>query len=132
MIEAFMPDCAPKGVRLELDSSLGMTGDRKVVGEKPRLDRVMRNLVENALRHGPSGSAVTIAVRRDGECVFVSVDDEGAGIEPDLAGKLFDKFAQGRERSGKAGLGLHFCRVIVERWGGSIGDSPRPEGGSRF
>jgi signal transduction histidine kinase len=99
------------------------------VGEKPRLDRVMRNLVENALRHGPSGSAVTIAVRRDGECVFISVDDEGAGIEPDLAGKLFDKFAQGRERSGKAGLGLYFCRVIVEHWGEASATAPVQKAG---
>jgi signal transduction histidine kinase len=132
VIEAFMPDCAPKGMRLVLDSSIDMTADWRVVGEKSRLDRIMCNLVENALRYGPAGSAVTIGVRGEADCVLISVDDEGRGIAPELAGKLFDKFAQGRERSGKVGLGLYFCRVIVEHWGGSIGYSPRPEGGSRF
>jgi signal transduction histidine kinase len=132
VIEAFMPDCAPKAMRLVLDSNIDVTGDWKVVGEKSRLDRVMVNLVENALRYGPSGSVVTIGVRHDGEYVLMTVDDEGPGIPPDLAGKLFDKFSQGRERGGKAGLGLFFCRIVVEHWGGSIGYSRRPEGGSRF
>jgi len=132
VMEAFIPDCTPKGMRLVLDSSIEMTADWKVVGEKSRLDRIMCNLVENALRHGPAGSSVTIGIRREAEYVLISVDDEGRGIAPDLAGKLFDKFAQGRERGGKAGLGLYFCRVIVEHWGGSIGYSPRPGGGSRF
>jgi hypothetical protein len=42
------------------------------------------------------------------------------------------KFSQGKDKSGKAGLGLYFCKITLERWGGSIGYLPRPEGGSRF
>nr|MDJ0773505.1 ATP-binding protein [Mastigocoleus sp. MO_167.B18] len=45
---------------------------------------------------------------------------------------LFKKFYQGKDKSGKSGLGLYFCRITIERWGGKIGYSPRPQGGSCF
>jgi signal transduction histidine kinase len=132
VVEALAPACVPKGMRLLLEARCDARGDWQVVGEKSRLERVIFNLVDNALRHGPSGSVVTVGVTRDGDGILITVDDEGVGVPPDLARTVFDKFSQGRERGGKAGLGLYFCRITVEQWGGSIGYTPRSTGGSRF
>ena len=62
------------------------------------------------------------------------MDDEGPGLPQDAtAERLFALFAKGKdERSGKAGLGLYFCKITVERWGGAIGCENRPSLGARF
>jgi signal transduction histidine kinase len=130
--EALTPACVPKDMRLLLEVYLDVRGDWRVVGEKSRLERVIFNLVDNALRHGPAGSVVTVRVTREADSIFIAVDDEGAGVPSDMARTIFDKFSRGRERGGRAGLGLYFCRLTIEHWGGSIGYTPRPEGGSRF
>lgn len=64
--------------------------------------------------------------------IVLSVMDRGAGVSPEMADNLFKKFSQGKKKAGKVGLGLYFCRITVERWGGKIGYSPRPNGGSQF
>jgi signal transduction histidine kinase len=132
VVEALLPAAMLRKMQLRLAPDIEMGKDWKVVGEKSRLERVIFNLVENALRHGPSGSTVTVDVSLQGEAVLITVDDDGSGVPQDRVGTLFEKFSQGRERAGKAGLGLYFCRIMVERWGGSIGYGPRLEGGSRF
>jgi signal transduction histidine kinase len=119
-------------VELELDPDIDEEADWRVVGEKVRLERVLSNLLGNALRYSPKGSTVTIGLAREGEWVTVSVADQGPGVPEDVAGRLFQKFSQGKGKAGSAGLGLYFCRITVERWGGQIGYSPRPEGGARF
>jgi signal transduction histidine kinase len=124
-------------VELELDPSIDEDLDWSVVADKARLERVLSNLLGNALRYSPRGSTVTIGLAReeagdDGARVLVSVADQGPGVPEDVAGRLFQKFSQGKGKAGSAGLGLYFCRITVERWGGSIGYSPRPEGGARF
>ena len=132
VVEALLPAATLKNMHLRLAPNIEMGKDWKVVGEKSRLERVIFNLVENALRHGPSGSTVTVAVGAEGEDVLIIVDDEGRGVSPDSVGTLFEKFSQGGGHIGKAGLGLYFCRITVEHWGGSIGYTPRTEGGCRF
>jgi signal transduction histidine kinase len=115
-----------------LAENIDMTANWKVVGDKSRLDRVISNLAENAYRHSPPESTVTIGLQQEGEYITVTVDDEGAGVAPEMTTTLFQKFSQGKNRAGRAGLGLYFCRITVERWGGAIGYSSRPQGGSRF
>ena len=117
---------------LELDDAIEQGGDWRVVADKARLERVLSNLIGNALRYSPRGSTVKIGLTRDDEWVTFSIDDEGPGVPPDVADRLFQKFSQGKTGAGSAGLGLYFCRMTVERWGGTIGYTPRPEGGSRF
>jgi signal transduction histidine kinase len=119
-------------MQLQLAEDIDMSADWKVVGDKSRLDRVISNLAENAFRHSPPESTVTIGLRQEGEYIIVTVDDNGGGVAPEVADTLFQKFSQGKAKSGRAGLGLYFCRITIERWGGNIGYSPRPEGGSRF
>ena len=106
--------------------------DWQVVGEKSRLERVLLNLIENAGRYSPPKTAVTIELKPEGDFVFVSVEDQGPGVSPELAETLFQKFSQGKDQPGKSGLGLYFCRVTVEHWGGKIGYSDRAEGGAKF
>jgi signal transduction histidine kinase len=102
-----------------------------VVGEETRLFRVLSNLVENALRNSPRGGSIWLTSHREGRFVTLSVEDEGPGVAPELLPRLFEKFARGQPGRG-IGLGLYFCRITVERWGGAIGYEPRTEGGARF
>lgn len=117
-------------VNLQLDPETDCSRDWKVVGERLRLQRVILNLVENALRVGPPFSVVTVGLRDEGAHALLTVEDEGAGVPVELVGTLFQKFAQ--TNRGPCGFGLYFCRIMVERWGGTIGYSPRANRGSRF
>lgn len=129
---AFLPTFLKKHIKLQLEPNIELTKDWKVVGEKTRLERIIINLVENALRYSPEYSTVKIGLQEKQDKILISVDDEGLGASPELNKDLFKKFVKGKTNSGKAGLGLYFCRITVERWGGTIGYSPRKEGGSRF
>ncbi len=132
VIEFLKPTFYQKNIQLELVNQIDTTIDWTVIGEKSRLDRVISNLVENAYRYSLANSTVTISLQLDGEYVLVNVDDRGSGVPPEMVKNLFQKFSQGKDKSGRAGLGLYFCKITLERWGGSIGYLPRPEGGSRF
>jgi signal transduction histidine kinase len=103
-----------------------------VLGEETRLFRVLTNLVDNALRFSPSGGTVRITTSREGATVTVCVEDDGPGVSPDVLPHLFEKLARGRDRKGGTGLGLFFCRITVENWGGAIGYERREAGGTRF
>jgi len=132
VIEALSPSFSTNQINLELESTIDTSKDWKVVGEKSRLDRVLTNLVENAFRHSPPNSTVTIDLQPQENYIVLSVMDRGAGVSAEMANNLFKKFSQGKNKAGKVGLGLYFCRITVERWGGKIGYSPRPNGGSQF
>ncbi|WP_414562715.1 MULTISPECIES: sensor histidine kinase [unclassified Anabaena] len=132
VFELLNPSFTLNNIQLQLSADIDRQADWKVIGDKSRLDRVISNLVENAYRHSSPQSTVTINLQPDGEYVLLSVDDEGSGVPPEMVDTLFKKFSQGKYKSGKAGLGLYFCRITIERWGGTIGYLPRAKGGSRF
>jgi len=132
VIDNFLPSFSLHNIQLQLNQNIEVTRDWKVVGEKSRLERIFTNLVENAFRHSPANSTVTIDIKEDGEGILISVEDEGTGVRTELSKHLFEKFYQGKEQPGRVGLGLYFCRITVERWRGTIGYSPRIEGGSQF
>jgi signal transduction histidine kinase len=103
--------------------------------EPEKVERVLYNLLTNALRHTPSDGAVAVLVSpRPGE-VEVSVEDTGNGISADDASRMFDRFwrEDAARTSGEAGagLGLAIARGLVEAHGGRIWAEPRPEGGTR-
>jgi signal transduction histidine kinase/HPt (histidine-containing phosphotransfer) domain-containing protein/methylmalonyl-CoA mutase cobalamin-binding subunit len=127
------PAFSAKGVRLSvIDKNSGQTNWR-VRGEETRLRRIFTNLLENALRYTPANSGVTIGVEDEGAFLKAYVDDEGPGLPTDLRPvEIFALFGKEKKDGGKAGLGLYFCRVTVERWGGSIGCASLAELGSRF
>jgi signal transduction histidine kinase/CheY-like chemotaxis protein len=127
------PAFSAKGVRLSLEDKISPRTNWRVQGEETRLRRIFTNLLENALRYTPANSSVTIGVEDEGAFLKAYVDDEGPGLPNDLRpAEMFALFGKGKKNGGKAGLGLYFCRVTVERWGGSIGCSSLAEIGSRF
>jgi signal transduction histidine kinase/DNA-binding NarL/FixJ family response regulator len=124
---------AARGARIALDPSIDLGRSWLVVGDESRLRRIYTNLVENALRYSPAGSTVTLGAIADGNFLRAYVDDEGPGLPAgESTARLFGLFAKGKEGGGKAGLGLYFCKITVERWGGTIGCGNRPGRGSRF
>ncbi len=132
-IEAFENAYRDRGIKLRLDPSVKASANWRVNGESTRLERIFGNLLENALRYSPKGTTVTINVEDQGEFVRASVNDQGPGLPTDKPqSQMFQLFARGKAHAGKAGLGLYFCKITVERWGGTIGAETRVEGGSRF
>ena len=127
------PTFAAKGVRLALSAGIAPESTWPVAAEQSRLQRIFSNLLENALRYTPAGLRVTIGFEDEGDFLKAYVDDEGPGLPDDLRPEqIFGLFMKGKQSGGKAGLGLYFCRITVERWGGSIGCVTLPEKGSRF
>jgi len=96
-----------------------------------QLEQVVTNLLANAARHAPSGSDVWIACARDGDDVRIEVSDQGKGIAPEDAERLFDPFVRGRDSRG-SGIGLAICRSIVEAHGGTISVRRTFGGGATF
>jgi two-component system sensor histidine kinase KdpD len=96
--------------------------------------QVFMNLLENAAKHTPSGTAITVSALREDGFVRIDVEDEGPGLPAGDPTRLFLKFQRGQEESntGGAGLGLSICRAIVNAHGGHIGASTKPSGGARF
>ena len=94
-----------------------------------KLDQVVGNLVENALRHG--AGTVTVVVSPAGDGVEVVVSDEGAGIPEETAARVFTRFWRGSRRGG-TGLGLYIVKGLVEAHGGSVEVRRAPSGGAAF
>ncbi|MDO8732600.1 MAG: HAMP domain-containing sensor histidine kinase [Actinomycetota bacterium] len=110
------------GVSLTLVQS---TAVLPVMGDELRLQQVLANLLENALRHSPAGLEVKVLARLDVADVCVEVIDEGAGIPPAEIGRIFDRFhrvdpARVSTGIGGSGLGLTIARAIVNDHGGSL------------
>lgn len=89
-------------------------------GDRRRLGQVVANLLSNAARSAPPGTAIEVAARMTGDGPVVLVADRGPGVPPEVAPRLFQKFAGLRPHGGSVGLGLYLCRLIVEAHGGRI------------
>jgi signal transduction histidine kinase/HPt (histidine-containing phosphotransfer) domain-containing protein/ActR/RegA family two-component response regulator len=127
------PTFEAKGVHLAVSSGVDLESEWPVIAEESRLLRIFSNLLENALRYTPAGSRVTVGLENEGDFLKAFVDDGGPGLPQDLRPEqIFGLFTKGKQSGGKAGLGLYFCRITVERWGGNIGCVALPEKGSRF
>lgn len=104
--------------------------------DRARLEQVVSNLLRNAVRHARSNGTVLVSSwRRNGE-VGVSVADDGPGIDPAIAGSIFERFvraeASDAQGSSGSGLGLAICREIVEAHGGRIWVDRGTAGGASF
>ena len=104
-----------------------------VVGDEQRLHQVVTNLINNARRHTPSGTTVTVGAQprpAAGEQVRITVHDDGPGIPESLQGRVFERFTRGdtsRTRSsGGAGLGLSLVQAIAEAHGGTASIASAP------
>jgi hypothetical protein len=132
-VQEFSPAFAEKQIRLQVDPTVDFSRDWIVAGDDSRLDRIFGNLLENALRYSPPNTTVTIGLEEKGKQVLAFVDDQGPGLPKEQShDQMFALFAKGKDKPGKAGLGLYFCKITVERWGGTIGAETKTKGGTRF
>ena len=103
-----------------------------VEADGPQLSRVLRNLLENAIRHSPDGSTVVVAVAVDAGTATLRVIDHGDGFPPAFRDRAFEPFTRADPardtRTGTAGLGLSIARAIVAAHGGSIAITDGPGG----
>ena len=96
------------------------------------MEQVLTNLLENALRYTPPGTAIELTARVQKTEVLVELADRGPGIPEGQQERIFDKFTRGRVPGGGVGLGLSICRVIIGAHGGRIWAENRPGGGAVF
>jgi signal transduction histidine kinase len=130
--QKFQLEAERKGVRLEIG------GERRlpfVEADIRLVERVIENLVGNAIRHTPRGGEVMLSTDKGPECVRVSVRDTGPGIAAEELPSIFDRFYRCRDRDEEtsgAGLGLAIAKRIVELHGGEISARSEPKSGARF
>jgi two-component system sensor histidine kinase BaeS len=107
-----------------------------VHGHPERLKQVLVNLLDNALRHSPPASTVTVTVQSDRGVPYLEVSDQGSGIPPEDLPRIFDRFyrvQKARTRdSGGTGLGLAIVKSIVEAGGGRVEARNNPDKGCTF
>jgi two-component system heavy metal sensor histidine kinase CusS len=108
-----------------------------VCGRARDLERMLRNLVENAVEHSPAGDVVHVCVSRTGDVLQFAVEDRGPGIPVDEQDRIFEPFYRARLANGAAqrgaGLGLAIAREIARGRGGDIHvEAIQPEAGTRF
>lgn len=108
----------------ELGFQLGVTLDPElphVRADRMALQQVFGNLIDNAIKYSPDRKSLEIEARADGDRVRVTITDTGAGIPPEEASKVFEKFYRGRHaREFGSGLGLAIVRRIVQQHGGAL------------
>lgn len=108
----------------------------RVVGDPDRLNQVLANLVNNAVKFAPAASRIRIVAEREGERVAIRVADEGPGIREDLRERIFEPFVQAEEpatrQRGGMGIGLYLVRHIVQALGGEASVASEVGRGSTF
>lgn len=128
--ERLAPLFAERTLAVKSEAGLPVMGDRRL------LDRVLENLLGNAAKHTPPGTAVTVTVARTGDSVLVEVADDGPGIKPEELAHLGDRFFRGGDTNtrttGGLGLGLAIVREILLRHGSNLEVESVPGRGSRF
>ncbi|MCO6056178.1 ATP-binding protein [Pseudomonas sp. MOB-449] len=117
------------GIEIELELHPPLP---RVKLDRLQIERVLDNLVGNAIRHSPCGGHIRLQARRHGERVLLSVADEGEGVPYSQQVRIFEPFVQVGHCKGGAGLGLALCKEIVQLHGGRIGLYSRPGQGAQF
>jgi PAS domain S-box-containing protein len=133
-LEALRPAADAKGVALEGDLS---RNPMVVLGDEARLEQVIRNLIDNAIKFTPSGGRVRVRLQQLDREAELTVSDTGEGFPPELRATIFDRFQQSRNprtrQHGGLGLGLAIVRHLIEAHGGTVSaDSPGPGRGATF
>jgi signal transduction histidine kinase len=115
---------------LDIEGALSV----KVVGDEKKIEQVLVNLVENAVKYAPNSKVISIQVQQLPDAVRVNVTDAGPGIEPEQLPHIFKRYFRsenGAPQSG-LGLGLYICAEIVKQHGGEIGVKSELGNGSTF
>lgn len=120
----------------QVDIAVGGEDDLRVYGDHDLLATAVRNLLDNAVRHSPEGARVSVGVRGREGVVRVAVVDQGEGIAPEHAERIFERFyrvdpARAR-KTGGTGLGLSIVKHIAAGHGGDVAVWSKPGKGSTF
>ncbi len=131
--KGFEKQAQDKGVGLTVDLPEGLP---KVLGDKDRLEQVVVNLLDNAIKYTPSGGVVKVGARPDGPEVVVDIADTGLGIPPEDISRIFERFyrvdkARSRDLGG-TGLGLAIVKHIIQGHNGRLNVKSAPGKGSTF
>jgi len=127
--ERFVDRARERGLSLQLDCAEGLP---PALLDRLQIERVLDNLLSNAIRHSQSGDRVRLSATKQDEQLLLAVEDEGEGIPYGQQARVFEPFVQiGRSRGG-VGLGLALCREIVQLHGGRISVFSHPGEGARF
>ncbi len=118
--------------RLELDLPASEESNWWVDGDPVQLTQVFVNLLANANKFAPDGTAIGVGGASGERSVAVWVEDAGPGVQPADVDSVFDRFHRGGAGTEGMGLGLWIVKSIVERHGGTIGVTDSPAGGARF
>jgi two-component system, OmpR family, sensor kinase len=125
-----------RAIDRDREITVEVDGSPSVLGDEGRLRQVVDNLLDNARVHTPPGSPVDVRVERRGDDVLLSVRDQGPGLPPEVAARVFERFYRGdpaRSRvTGAAGLGLSIVAAIVEAHGGAVSVSTPDGSGAVF
>jgi two-component system OmpR family sensor kinase len=133
VVQKFALAARERDVALEVDA---MAAGTLVNGDIALLERVLDNLIDNALRHTPAGGRVTVQSEPRGERVRIAVKDTGPGLTREEAARAFERFYRGdpgrSSSSGQSGLGLAIVRSILELHGSDIAVESQPGHGASF
>ena len=123
---------AARGLALAYDGPEALT----VQADEEAVDRILANLVSNALKFTPSGGSVSVEIRSAGDRMELAVRDTGVGIDDEFKKRIFGRFEQGRAAVHSdiqgSGVGLSIVRELARAHGGDVGFESGPSGGSHF
>jgi signal transduction histidine kinase len=130
-VEEVRPLAGERRLETQLERPLPLRGN------PDELHRLVRNLLENAIRHTPDKTTVELTARRDGDEALLEVVDDGPGIPDGMEDQVFDRFVRGDGPAdtvggGGSGLGLAIVRAVAELHGGSVSAGRSAYGGARF
>jgi signal transduction histidine kinase len=121
-VETARPEAGKRDISIELSID-EQAREASIDGDRLRLEQIVGNLLNNAIKFSRAGESIKVAVRRDGAFVDVSVIDHGAGISREFLPLVFERFRQDRstiKQSGGLGLGLAVVRNLTELHGGTV------------
>jgi signal transduction histidine kinase len=130
-LEEVQPIAGERHLESHLEAHLPMSGN------PDELHRMVRNLLENAVRHTPDRTTVELTARRDGDQALLEVLDDGPGIPAGIEEQVFERFVRGEGPAdtisgGGSGLGLAIVRAVARSHGGTVDAGISTYGGARF
>lgn len=125
---------AQKGIQFNLNP---FEGNGELKGDRDKLEQIMTNILDNAIKFTPQGGQITVALKEDQGCIRVSIRDTGPGIPPEEQSRVFDRFYRIERgdlpfRTKGTGLGLFIAKTLVEMHGGRIWVKSEVGKGSEF
>jgi two-component system, sensor histidine kinase and response regulator len=132
IMEEMVPVCMSKGISLEMNIPENLP---EIVGDEESLVRVFTNIIGNAIKYTQEGGKITVSAKSEEHYINVSISDTGSGIPQDKIPFIFEPFfrVKGKEeRHRGSGLGLTFCKKIMEAHGGEIFATSKEGDGTTF